>query len=84
MINGLVVSKNDALYRDYWHNGNCCSGYSFRNGSTTEHCLKAFKFGVDGRHPMSDWDSKTFLEYSPTQVLVVPEQLVWWEDDKEV
>lgn len=81
MTNGLAVSRKDILGRDYWHNGTCCSGYSFRDGSTTEHCLKAFKFGVAGSAAMKGWDNKTFLEYSPTQVLVVPEQLVWWEDE---
>lgn len=81
MTNGLVVSNCDILGRDYWHNDTCCSGYSFRSGSTTEHCLKAFKFGVAGSAAMEGWDNKTFLEYSPTQVLVVPEQLVWWDHE---
>lgn len=81
MTNGLVVSKYDILGRDYWHNGTCCSGWSFPDGSATEHCLKAFKFGVAGSAAMEGWDNRTFLEYSPTQVLAVPEQLVWWEDE---
>ena len=81
MTNGLVVSNYDILGRDYWYNGTCCSGYSFRDGSTTEHCLKAFKFGIEDNPAMRGWDTDTFLEYSPTQTLVVPEQLVWWKNE---
>lgn len=81
MTNGLAVHLRDAYGRDYWHNGTACSGYSFRGGSTTEHCLRTFKFGAVGCPAGYYWDSRSFDEYSKFHKLAVPEQLVWWEDE---
>lgn len=81
MTNGLAVHLRNAYGRDYWHNGTACSGYSFREGSTTEHCLRAFKFGMAGCPAGQGWDSRVFDEYSTFYKLAVPEQLVRWEDE---
>lgn len=70
--NGLAVSKVDPLGRDYWHNGTSCSGYSF-DGYVIGRVLNRF---IDYRH---EWTKGRYLDYSPNQVLAVPEQLVWWE-----
>lgn len=80
MSNGIAVGMTDYLTRDYWYNGTCCSGYSFR-GNVTEHCLKAFKFGTAGFPAAFGWDEETFKLYSKSQKLAVPEQLVWWNDE---
>lgn len=79
MTNGIAISRNDPLARDYWLHGTCCSGYSFTRGSVVRRLLEVFI--ENGK----TWDSigggELWKEYSSGYTLAVPEQLVWWEDE---
>lgn len=78
MSNGIAISKNDILARDYWHKGTASSGYSFK-GKVLQTLLTNFlKQGELGYH---NWGKDLFKEYSSGYTLAVPEQLVWWDDE---
>lgn len=77
MTNGLAISKNDPIARDYWHNKTCSSGYSTVVTSPLVLVLKNFiQGGMSWNKDRDLWD-----EYSPLYTLAAPEQLVWWGEE---
>ena len=78
MSNGIAISKNDILARDYWHKGTASSGYSFE-GKVLHTLLTNFL--NQGKPGYPDWRKDKFKKYSSEYTLAVPEQLVWWQDE---
>lgn len=81
MTNGIAVRPGSKLFvLDYWQNGRCTSGYS--HGSRSLELV--FKTVLKDPKFKSGWGYEMFDKYANKQTLVVPEQLVWWEDDQEL
>lgn len=78
MTNGITVRAGIKSFEiDYWENGRCTSGYS--HGSRSLELV--FKTILNDRNFKADWGLEMFRKYAHRQTLVVPEQLVWWEDE---
>lgn len=78
MSNGIAISKNDILARDYWHKGTASSGYSFKGKVLHTLLINFLKQGEPG---YSNWGKGLFDKYSSGYTLAVPEQLVWWKNE---
>ena len=78
MTNGITVRAGIKSFEiDYWENGRCTSGYN--HGSRSLELV--FKTILNDRNFKADWGLEMFRKYAHRQTLVVPEQLVWWEDE---
>lgn len=81
MTNGITIQPNDegAFYFDYWLNETCSSGFKYNKDSPALSWLF-----IQLKNNKTFWETRLYNKYKNDQTLAVPEQLVWWEDDKEI